>query len=309
MPRIEFEKIKDEARGRWRGIFAHLGIEVGDGRHTICPICQKASKFRCDDKTGAGEWICTCGAGDGLKLIMEALNVDFVTAVEMIIPIVGIVEPTEREEKKTFSAEQARKIFVGAVRASHQNAAGQYLRNRGLRACPETLWYHEKMWNVHSKTHLPAMVACVTNKSGQVTNLHQTFLTPDGQKAGIEKPKILTMNFDKTDPTGRAIRLFPPEHECVGIAEGIETALACYEMHGIPTWAAVSASWMIGWEPPEGIPLRKVYIFGDRDNSFTGQAAAYQLAHKLKVRRKIDVEVQLPPEGDWLDEHVKRTEK
>jgi putative DNA primase/helicase len=47
-----------------------------------------------------------------------------------------------------------------------------------------------------------------------------------------------------------------------------------------------------------------VFIFGDNDKSFTGQSAAYQLANKLTVLRKMEVEV-LIPDGvgtDWLDE-------
>jgi hypothetical protein len=46
----------------------------------------------------------------------------------------------------------------------------------------------------------------------------------------------------------------------------------------------------------------------DSDANFTGQAAAYQLANKLTLRRKIDVEVVLSPDigRDWLDELVRR---
>jgi putative DNA primase/helicase len=305
--RIDFNQVKTEANGRWTGILESLGIKVGDGNHTECPICQKV-KFRYDDK-GRGCWICVCGAGDGWKLITEVLNVDFVTAVEMVVPLIGVVEKTSlNPEKKTISKEKARKIFDGAVRAAHENPAGLYLRNRGLIACPETLWYHPAMFHVKARASFPALVACVTNKGGQVSNLHQTFLTLAGAKANVKEPKMLTYNFDKIDITGRAIRLFPPEHGCIGIAEGIETALACYEAHGIPTWATTSANWMIGWEPPEGIPIRKVYIFGDNDTSYTGQSAAYQLANKLTVRRKVEVEVLLPGKigTDWLDEFVAR---
>ena len=54
------------------------------------------------------------------------------------------------------------------------------------------------------------------------------------------------------------------------------------------------------FEPPPRI--ESLVIYGDRDFSFTGQAAAYELARRMLVRG-IGVEVALPPdEGqDWLD--------
>ena len=74
----QFDYIRSDAMGRWIDIYANLGIEVGDGRHVDCPICQKPGKtkpFRFDDKDGTGSWICTyCGAGDGWGLLMKFFN-------------------------------------------------------------------------------------------------------------------------------------------------------------------------------------------------------------------------------------------
>jgi putative DNA primase/helicase len=308
--RIDFNHVKTEATGKWSGILESLGIKVGDGNHTECPICQKP-KFRYDNRDNRGGWVCVCGAGDGWKLITETLNVDFATAVEMVAPLIGIVaeDKNAKPKEKTITADRAREIFKGSVKADHGNPAGLYLRNRGLNACPETLWYNPSLFHVKARSNYPAMVACVTNKGGQVSGLHQTFITVSGAKANVKETKLVTSNIEKIDLTGRAIRLFPPEHGCLGIAEGIETALAAYEMHGIPTWAAVNANWLIGWEPPEGIPLRKIYIFGDNDLSFTGHSSAYQLANKMTVRRKIEVEVMIPEKAgnDWLDDFNERS--
>jgi putative DNA primase/helicase len=47
-----------------------------------------------------------------------------------------------------------------------------------------------------------------------------------------------------------------------------------------------------------------VIIFGDHDESFAGQSAAYGLAHRLKSEG-FDVEVRLPTFlGDWNDELI-----
>jgi len=50
---MNIDVIKQDVIGRWGGVYSSLGIEVGDGRHTICPLCGKKN-FRCDDKDGRG---------------------------------------------------------------------------------------------------------------------------------------------------------------------------------------------------------------------------------------------------------------
>ena len=98
-------------------------------------------------------------------------------------------------------------------------------------------------------------------------------------------------------PKGSAIRLAAPD-KVLGIAEGIETALAATKLTGIPCWAAVCAHGLEHWEPPDGVA---VTIFGDNDTNFVGQVAAYGLAKRL-VRRLISVNVRIPPNhGDWCD--------
>ena len=95
-----------------------------------------------------------------------------------------------------------------------------------------------------------------------------------------------------------AVRLFAVV-DAMGVAEGIETAIACTELFEIPTWAAISANGMETFMPPPGI--RRVHVFGDNDPNFTGQKAAYILAHRLA--RDLEVEVSIPPDPgtDWLD--------
>ncbi|WP_246102645.1 toprim domain-containing protein [Methylobacterium terricola] len=81
-----------------------------------------------------------------------------------------------------------------------------------------------------------------------------------------------------TIPAGAAIRLF--DHGPVlGIAEGVETALAAASLFGILCWAAINSTLLAKWEPPPNVET--VIVFGDSDASFAGQAAAYALAHRL----------------------------
>ena len=60
---IEYDKIKDMAKGRSRGILESLGIVVPDNPkdHSGCPICGDGNnhhRFRFDNIDGRGTWIC-----------------------------------------------------------------------------------------------------------------------------------------------------------------------------------------------------------------------------------------------------------
>lgn len=303
---MRIDTVKQETQGKWRGIFHHFGVDVGEGRHTTCPTCGKKN-FRMDDKTGRGEWICTCGSGDGWALIQKLQGWDFKEAVKQVAAVVGTADIIPAKPKKMLTVEFMRKIFKGATKASRENLAGKYLKGRGLQACPETLWYHPAMLDKGAGKEMPAMVAVVSDNTGTATGLHRTFLSPGGGKAKMECPKKLLVCKERAK--GASVRLFPPASGALGLAEGIETALACYELHGIPTWATISAQGMLGWCLPQGLPLRKVYIFGDNDShkTYAGQAAAYGLAKRLREVERIECEVVIPDgPGDWLDDLVSR---
>ena len=139
---------------------------------------------------------------------------------------------------------------------------------------------------------------------GKPAILHRTYLTYEGEKAPLEQPRRLMPG---SVPKGAAIRLGQVT-EAIGIAEGIETALSASAMFGLPVWATMSTAVMASWEPPAGV--ERVTIFGDNDNGFGGQAAAYALAHRLTTR-KVSVMVRIPHHqttgNDWND--IQRTER
>jgi putative DNA primase/helicase len=134
--------------------------------------------------------------------------------------------------------------------------------------------------------------------------VHRTYLTPDGCMAPVPAPKKL-MGYPGHRLVGGAIRLFAPG-TVLGIAAGIETALAVHLRTGMPVWSAVSANLLERLEPPARTSL--VVVWADRDRSGAGQAAAIRLRERL-LRREISVAVPLPPgtipagaKGvDWAD--------
>jgi Toprim domain-containing protein len=74
--------------------------------------------------------------------------------------------------------------------------------------------------------------------------------------------------------SGAASRLHPVKDGTLGIAEGWSSALAAFELFGVPTWSAISAGNLKFFAPPPEV--RHLIIFGDNDKNFVGQAAARQ---------------------------------
>jgi len=99
--------------------------------------------------------------------------------------------------------------------------------------------------------------------------------------------------------SGAAVRLYEPADE-LGVAEGVENALAAHELFKVPVWAALSEAGIKTFKPLGS--LRRLHVFADNDSNFVGQSAAYELARRTS-RDGINVEVHVPPDSDtdWLD--------
>lgn len=298
--RIDVESLTEEARGRWYGIFRHFGIEVGDGKHTACPICgpgNNSHRFRFDDKDGSGSWICNqCGAGKGLTLLIKALNIDFVTACKELEKVVGKVEKHDVKPEKKASPERLREMFKASKPIENGDPVVWYLNKRGIVAFPTTLRYG-RTWEYETKQDQDAMLAVFSRADGEAVTIHRTFVK-DGDKLDIESPRKVMPPLKKM--TGGAVRLYPQAEE-MGIAEGIETAMSASILYEMPVWAATSAVLLENWEPPPGI--KRLWIFGDNDEeTWTGHKSAYTLANRLAVAGQL-VWVEMPKSpGDFNDE-------
>ncbi|MCF4166350.1 toprim domain-containing protein [Zavarzinia compransoris] len=299
------EPVRDVARGKWRGILSQLGVAESylTGKHGPCPACGGKDRFRFTDFQGAGGWICNqCGAGDGISLIMAVKGCDFQTAAQMVEDIAGDVRPTPpkapRSEREMHQAMKS--LWLASTRVEEGDHVWKYLRGRtGAGSYCRDLRSIDRLRHKGPPvTEHPGMLAIVRAPGGSACQIHRTYLTRDGQKAAIEKPKQLMPG--GLEP-GACVHLFDPG-ETLGIAEGIETALSCAAMWNIPVWSALSAGNMVKFTPPPGV--KKILIFGDNDLSFTGQHAANALASVL-WRRGLAVEVFIPDRAgaDWNDIH------
>ena len=142
----------------------------------------------------------------------------------------------------------------------------------------------------------PAMVATVLAPDGRTVALHRTYLTRDGRKADVPVAKKLTGAAGSL--AGACIRLHTPMRDVIGVAEGIETALAASLASGVPTVAAYCANALAGYRWPTGV--RRLVIFSDNDKA--GREASNALQSRA-VRAGLQTCVLTPSAAgaDWLD--------
>ena len=291
-----------EAKGRWRGILSNMGLSQQElsGKHGPCPICGEGTdRFRFDDKDGRGTWFCThCGAGSGMDLVMKLKGWDFREALTQVRSLVG--SSAAEAPKAGLSDADKRRFRLELWNSSRPLEKGdlvdQYFSGRkidqpeypaSLRFCPSARYSATKSF--------PALVAAIQDASGMGINLHRTFL--DGpEKAPVDSPRMMMPG---DIPGGSAVRL-GKSREVLGIAEGIETALAASDQFNVPVWAALNASLLVEWTPPDGV--HEVLIFGDNDENHVGQACAEQLARRLYAKGyAVGVHIPSLPGTDWAD--------
>lgn len=295
--------VRTVAAGRWPGILKALGMNdlALSGKHGPCPLCGGSDRFRFDDKAGRGTYFCSgCGAGDGVNLAMKFTDQSFKEVAQRIEQIAGVVQAStiKSDRSDDDKLEALRRAYVESVPIRQGGEVVRYLRGRGLSLdkLPESIRFHPGLaYRGDDVTgNFPAMLATVTGPDGKARTLHRTYLQ-DARKAPVSHPKKLMQGLPLS---GAAIRLAPVS-ERMGIAEGVETALAAAELFALPVWSCISTSGIESFEPPDGV--REVVVFADNDQNFAGQKAAFAAAHRLKLKG-YRVEVHIPPvAGDWLD--------
>lgn len=285
-------KTVDAARGRWAGILAHFGMDRAFLRnvHGPCPTCGGTDRFRFDDKDGNGGSFCNqCGARSGMQLLIDWKGWDFAEAAAEVDKVVNNVEAVP--PKPEIDPRPAIEALTAQIHRPSE-AVRSYLAGRGL--TPSRGIYQAKRGYYKDRelfVTYDCMVAPIVDVNDRLVSYHVTYLQ-GGQKAPVESPRKVMKPIGTVN--GCAIRL-TQVYAHIGVAEGIETALAVMMLYKVPCWALVSAGMMERWEVPAGIEA--VTIYGDNDSSYTGQAAAYALAKRLKAQG-LAVDVQLAPEID-----------
>ena len=177
-----------------------------------------------------------------------------------------------------------------------------YLKGRGFGGVwplPRCLRLHRALpyWSDNGEKlgTFPAMVAPLV-LGGRVVALHRTHLTADGRKADV--PTVRKLTGTAGPLAGACIPLHDPVRGVLGIAEGIETALAAWLASDVPTVAAYSAGNLAAWQWPRNV--RRVAIFADNDRA--GRDAAEALRGRaLSAGLRCEVLTPADDGADWCN--------
>ena len=216
----------------------------------------------------------------------------------------------EQERQRQWLEKTNYRTFDDGRLLNRQSPVGQYLVQRGLgklTKAPQALRMAALPYFDDGREigRFAAMLAAVTNPHGGMVAFHRTYIGTDGSKAPVPQPRKLSRTTGLL--AGASIKLFRPTvidgKLALGVAEGIETALACYLASGIPTWSCMNAGGVRAFDWPHG--LQFLIVFADNDASGVGQAAGHDLAGRAAAAG-IEVRVLVPETvgTDWLDAYV-----
>ena len=174
--------------------------------------------------------------------------------------------------------------------------AERYLRARGLSRCRfAALRFHPALRHREggATRTLPALVAAVTDRAGEVTGIQRTWLDPSAPaKARLATPRKALGRVH-----GHAVRFGAPDGTLL-VGEGIETVLSLASAApALIAAAALSAGSLGAFAPPSGV--RRLIIA--RDNDLAGGRAAGCLSRRCD-RDGVAAVILTPAGGDFNDD-------
>jgi putative DNA primase/helicase len=301
---IDRVPLRDRARGQWLAILLKSGIDANclTGKNSPCPMCGGRDRFKFFDSGNNGTWFCRrCRpqGGAGADLIMRFCGLDFREAAKLIERHLAVTTYTKPIKPAPDPRPKLQTMWAASKPVIPGDVVDTYLRTRGvaleqyppcLRTAPSLSYYDDDATSI-----FPAMLAAVTDTTGKPVTIHRTYIAPDGcGKARVEKPRKVVSKHGK----GPHVRLTPIA-PTMGIAEGIETALAATRLFAVPTWSVLSTYGIETFEPPAG--LQRLIVFADHDANGAGQKAAHMLAARLAGQIPSEIRFPDTPGDDWND--------
>jgi putative DNA primase/helicase len=238
------------------------------GNHRLpCPECNKSAKDTAlsvtvqDDRSVV--WVCfRCGWKGAARPDRPIL-----TAVRSTPPAAA----KKRDDDQAAKLDHVRAIWQQTVPLAGTLGADYLERRRcALPPADSDLRFHPALYCADVKAELPALVGKVTTVIGnRAIGIHRIWLRPGEARAVCKKRLGGAVN------DAVCLRLWHDESVelCLGIAEGIETALAAAR-HFTPMWATIDAGQMAKFPILAGI--ESLTIFADYDLAGMKAATAAQ---------------------------------
>lgn len=229
---------------------------------------------------------------NGRALIVEAAEIAGVAPGAPERRMLQVPPPAKRDPALEIER------LIGGALPLRGSVGEAYLRTRGLSdpGSPDLL-FHPDLPDFDSRRGWPGLIALTRFADGtRAPGIHRTFLLDDGSAKAPAGKKMLGTVKDA------AVRLFAmPIDGHLGVAEGIETALAAHALFGMPVWAALSADGLARFLWPEG--TTRITIYADAGDA--GRQAAAALSDRLN-QANIANEIVLPIHGDDFNDDLIR---
>ena len=279
-------------KGHEELVLSHYGLPpITGNRHFPgeCPLCKKRKKFRLHRYGNSVGYICVCGSGNVVNLVMETQGKDFKTASREIDKLIGNeFKPIKTEYKQKPAIEKKVQLMnrFAAIHTLKDSPVEAYLKSRGIYELPElSVKFSAAEWDAAENRSFNCMYAVATDEAMNIVYTHKTYLE-GGKKADVAtNKKMQTVNkynlpcnsCGHEHAANVAVRMFP-HGEMLGISEGIESALSAKILFSVPTWSVLNTSIMKAFKAPKGV--KTLVIFADNDKNGAGLAAAFECAHK-----------------------------
>lgn len=309
----------DAIVGKEELILSHYGLpEITGNRHFSgeCPLCSKRRKFRLNRHNDRVSYICVCGNGSVINLVMETQGKDFKTVCDEIDNLIGNEfkpEPRKYNENKTLHLPR-KEILMNRFTAIHtikDSPVEQYLKSRGIRELPQmSVKFSQSEYDHAESRSFNCMYAIATTENMDIAYTHKTYLENGGKADVAVNKKMETVNKYNEQCTSCgtehaanvAVRMFE-YGEVLGICEGIESALAAKQLFGFPTWSVLNTSIMKAFKAPRGVTT--LIIYADNDKNGAGMAAAFVCGNKNILANndveKVIIRMTDKPDSDFND--------
>jgi CHC2 zinc finger/Toprim domain len=291
-------------------IAPHVQLKRRGREHIgLCPFHNERSpSFTVNDEKGFYHCFGCAAHGRHIDFIMRFSGLNFPDALQRLADGSGFrlderIDPAERarrdakrrvkaakiEAEERANLERARRIFdSGLGKSIDGTPAGIYAAqvrriDKSLQRCDPPSWWESVVYAADADMlpGLPprrAIIAAMCNTvTGEFAGVQRCYLNADGTPVKIkdkETGKTKSLKLSLGNIVGAAAMLSQPPSEdgSWGVAEGWETAAACIQLFGIPTWAAISSGNLQNIKPP--LWAKRGVIYADNDHNGAGVRAA-----------------------------------
>jgi len=344
------EQLKKGLEGRWLNALSALAPGLRPainklGQHVPCPVKGGVDGFRLfgsrdkypTSETGGGVNNSHKIMFDGIELLMWVNRWSFTQTFDELAAWLGdkdfnagpegnsVTLVKQKVVDDTSMQRWLNRIWRESLPLDHTLAypARAYFSSRRMlnaALAANNVRFHPQMVYKEKTTKkvlgIFGTVLCkVQNNDGAPVQISRLYLHKNGMKVDFDKDNKAKKQTPsvKRYTTGRYVKLFAPINGFIGVSEGLETALAVYQVKQFPVWPNLSNTNLHSFVISKGSGIHTVLNFVDNDRTKAGHNSAERLRAHLEPEgiRVIDL---IPPTPildtdkkgvDWADQMIR----